>query len=324
MTRRHSRDIAMGTALDLARALSSRVALAMVGANVVVDDVDALVVLECVAFATWCLVGSWVMKTHGCVDQLWSVTPVVYVGTHAFASEGAAKTRLMVMFACACLWGGRLTHNFARKGGYSGEEDYRWGELRKHPLLRHRVAWEIFNVTFIAWYQNVLLLLISLPAAVARRSTEAFRLAGPDGLALVAWATCFCVEVAADEQQWRFQRSKRGLARKVKGWRDDYERGFLTHGLFSLSRHPNFWAEQGMWTCFAGFAAASLESKRFFTPVLTGAVLLILLFQGSTAFTESITARKYPDYEAYQKTTSRLLPLPRLRALPPPKAMKDE
>ena len=111
-------------------------------------------------------------------------------------------------------------------------------------------------MTFIAWYQNVLLLLISLPAAVARRSTEAFRLAGPDGTKpLIGEATaCFeSVEVAADEQQWRFQRSKRGLARKVKGWRDDYERGFLTHGLFSLSRHPNFWAEQGMWTCFSGF-----------------------------------------------------------------------
>jgi steroid 5-alpha reductase family enzyme len=314
--------IIMRDALDLAGAVATRVARAAVGAHASASDVDALVALECAAFATWCLVGSWVKGTYSFVDQLWSVTPVVYVGTYAFASEGVARTRLMVMFACACLWGGRLTHNFARKGGYSGEEDYRWGELRKHRLLRHRVAWEIFNVTFIAWYQNVLLLLIALPAAVAHRSTEPFELAGIDGVALAAWATCFCVEVAADEQQWRFQRSKRGFARKVKGWRDDYERGFLTHGLFSLSRHPNFWAEQGMWTCFAGFAAASLESKRFFTPVLTGAVLLILLFQGSTAFTESITARKYPDYEAYQKTTSRLMPFPRLRALPPPATKK--
>ncbi len=28
------------------------------------------------------------------------------------------------------LWGARLTFNFARKGGYSGTEDYRWPVLR--------------------------------------------------------------------------------------------------------------------------------------------------------------------------------------------------
>ena len=51
---------------------------------------------------------------------------------------------------------------------------------------------------------------------------------------------------------------------------------------------------------------------------LIGPILLILLFQGSTSFTEAITGKKYPDYKAYQDATSRLLPLPRRRALPPP------
>ena len=41
-----------------------------------------------------------------------------------------------------------------------------------------------------------------------------------------------------------------------------------------------------------------------------GAVLLVLLFQGSTRFTESITAGKYPEYAEYRKTTSALVPLP--------------
>jgi steroid 5-alpha reductase family enzyme len=41
-----------------------------------------------------------------------------------------------------------------------------------------------------------------------------------------------------------------------------------------------------------------------------GAVLLMLLFQGSTQFTESITLKKYPRYAEYQKVTSVLVPLP--------------
>jgi len=288
--------------------------------GVKLNPVDHLVVVEFLAFATWCLVGSWIWKTYSFVDQLWSVTPVVYVGTYAYHAGGtAAETRLTCMAVVVFCWGARLSYNFARKGGYSGEEDYRWAILRKNKLLSNPIIWQLFNVSFIAYYQHLLLLLISLPAAVAYRSKEAFNARGLDGVALGCWTVAFLIEVIADEQQWRFQRSKRGLAKKVKGWRDDYKRGFLTRGLFGFSRHPNFWAEQTIWVSFSIFAAASLRSKNLLTPVLIGPVLLILLFQGSTAFTESISAKKYPDYTHYQKATSRLLPLPRFRAMPPPK-----
>tara|TARA_R110002050_G_scaffold211687_1_gene347759 strand:- start:407 stop:712 length:306 start_codon:yes stop_codon:yes gene_type:complete len=41
---------------------------------------------------------------------------------------------------------------------------------------------------------------------------------------------------------------------------------------------------------------------------IAGAVLLTLLFQGSTDYTEKLTMKKYPQYAKYQKTTSRLIP----------------
>jgi len=289
---------------------------AVVGSSAILSDADALAMTECAGFAVYCLVMSWKFGTYSFVDQLWSVTPVVYVATYALS---ARTTRLWVMLGMVTLWGARLSYNFARKGGYSGEEDYRWAVLRKHRLLSNPIAWQLFNVSFIAFYQHLLLFLIALPAAAAARSKEAFDVRGADGVAIAVWTLAFLVEVVADEQQWRFQRSKRGKARKIRGWGDDYKRGFLTNGLFAWSRHPNFWAEQTMWVAFAGFAAASSKSKGFFTPWLTGAVLLILLFQGSTTFTERISAQKYPEYKAYQACTSRLLPLPRRRALPPPK-----
>jgi steroid 5-alpha reductase family enzyme len=46
------------------------------------------------------------------------------------------------------LWGGRLTYNFARKGGYKWhEEDYRWQHARK---LIPAIAWPVFEITFLA------------------------------------------------------------------------------------------------------------------------------------------------------------------------------
>ncbi len=43
---------------------------------------------------------------------------------------------------------------------------------------------------------------------------------------------------------------------------------------------------------------------------IAGPVLLSILFIGSTIFTESITASKYPGYAEYQRTTSMLVPWP--------------
>ena len=39
-----------------------------------------------------------------------------------------------------------------------------------------------------------------------------------------------------------------------------------------------------------------------------GAISYLLLFQGSTWFTELVTAGKYPDYKLYQKRTGKFLP----------------
>jgi steroid 5-alpha reductase family enzyme len=41
---------------------------------------------------------------------------------------------------------------------------------------------------------------------------------------------------------------------------------------------------------------------------VVGAVLLTLLFVGSTRFTESISLSRYPEYAEYQHRTSAVLP----------------
>lgn len=92
--------------------------------------------------------------------------------------------------------------------------------------------------------------------------------------------------------------------------------GFLTVGLFRYSRHPNFFFEQAQWWVFyaIGATAAVASGLGFFGGVLNwtivGPLLLTALFIGSTIFTESITASRYPEYAEYRRTTSMLVPLP--------------
>ncbi|MEO7123364.1 MAG: DUF1295 domain-containing protein, partial [Lacisediminihabitans sp.] len=103
---------------------------------------------------------SLVTHEHSWVDRLWSILPVVYLWVFA-AATGLQDARLTLMAVLVTLWGARLTFNFARKGGYTGTEDYRWAVLRTHMK-----PWqfEIFNLFFIVIYQNTILLLITLPA----------------------------------------------------------------------------------------------------------------------------------------------------------------
>jgi steroid 5-alpha reductase family enzyme len=255
-------------------------------------------IVLCAFFVVLCWGISIATGNYSQVDRLWSIAPPIYVGWFA-AQARFRDARLDLMLALAVLWGARLTYNFARKGGYrAGSEDYRW------PRLRARLGpagFQLFNATFIAPFQNAQLLLIALPAWVALERRAPL---GPLDVAIAgAFLVLLAGETIADQQQWRFQEAKR--ERRARG-----ETGpeFLTTGLFRYSRHPNFFCEQAMWWTFYLFSVAA--GGGWLNPSLAGPVLLTLLFQGSTAFTERMSLEKYPAYAEYQRTTSRLWPWP--------------
>ena len=94
------------------------------------------------------------------VDRMWSLLPETYVVIFAGFAH-FTNARLTIMAILTTLWGARLTFNFARKGGYRGVEDYRWGVLRDSMTTWQ---FQLFNFFFIVIYQNLLLVLIALPA----------------------------------------------------------------------------------------------------------------------------------------------------------------
>ncbi|GAA1966533.1 DUF1295 domain-containing protein [Agromyces allii] len=254
-----------------------------------------LALCAAITAATWIL--SVVTKEYSWVDRIWSIAPVAYVWV--FAVSSGFDARLVLMAALVTAWGARLTFNFARKGGYRpGGEDYRWSILRGRMP---RLGFAAFNLFFISIYQNALILLITLPA-----STVADAGGSPLGvwdavLALVFLA--FLVgETVADEQQWRFhawKASERAAGRTPTP-------GFLQSGLFAVSRHPNFFFEQAQWWVFYGFAIAATGVWLHWS--IAGAVLLTLLFIGSTVFTESISRGRHPGYDAYRARVSAIVP----------------
>ncbi|MHC5796629.1 DUF1295 domain-containing protein [Lacisediminihabitans sp. FW035] len=262
-----------------------------------------LVALVFVAACVFAQVASMLTGDNSWVDRLWSVLPVIYLWIFAGAA-GLQDPRLDLMAVLVTLWGARLTANFARKGGYTGGEDYRWAVLRSRMSTRR---FALFNLFFIVIYQNLLLVAITLPALTAFDNRGA-RFGAVDVALGILFLAFLAGETVADQQQWNFHQGKKA---EVAAGREPRPR-FLQSGLFRYSRHPNFFFEQAQWWTLFFFGAVAAGSVLQWT--VLGTVLLTALFVGSTIFTESLSLAKYPEYAEYQRTTSPSIPwFPRRR-----------
>ncbi|UKJ65156.1 DUF1295 domain-containing protein [Cellulosimicrobium cellulans] len=252
-------------------------------------------VAACVTLAAWVL--SLLTRDSSWVDRAWSIVPVAYVWILAAPS---GDPRALLVGVLVTLWGARLTFNFARRGGYTGLEDYRW------PILRARMRpwqYQVFQLVFICVAQNALLVAITLPVqTVTLHPTSAL---GPGDAVLTALFLGFLVlETAADQQQHAFHRERAAAAESGR----PLAVGFRTTGLFRYSRHPNYFGELGQWWVVFGFGA--IAAGTVVLPTVTGAVALTFLFVGSTLFTESLSVARHPRYADYRRSTSMIVPLP--------------
>lgn len=253
-----------------------------------------------------CFLVSTIAKNYSQVDKLWSTIPLAYVWVVAW--ESGFEPRLVLMAVLVSIWGIRLTYNFSRRGGYSlrfwtGDEDYRWAVLRAKPEFAAKWKWVIFNFLFISFYQMGLILLMTLPAV---RSMEGGPLTYADWILSVLLIALVIIELVADQQQWNFHKQKRMLKEKGGDLPEKYKKGFIDTGLWGIVRHPNYAAEQAIWIVFYFFSVAA--TGQWINWSVMGAILLVLLFLGSSNFSESISKGKYPAYADYLKRVPRFIP----------------
>ena len=240
-----------------------------------------------------------ITKDYSWIDRIWSILPVGYAWYYAYRSGFALAPCIVTILTT--FWGGRLTFNFARKGGYCGVEDYRWSVMRQK--IPNPVLWQLFNLFFISLFQSGLLVFFTYPIYSLTFYADGdlpvlFWIFAALGIALV------CFEFAADQQQWNFHTAKRAAAEQKDyppKYSGDVKNGFLSQGLFALSRHPNYFGELGFWWTI-WLTALSLT----WDPVgsgLFGPFVLTLVITGSTFLAESISSSKYPEYRNYKKKT---------------------
>lgn len=254
-----------------------------------------------------CFILGLVSKNYSWVDRIWSILPPVY--GFIWLSDFKDTPGYILLLLLILLWGIRLTVNFGIKGGYDFNwkegftgEDYRWDILQKK--MSHPFLFEIFNLFFISSFQLALIFMFTLPLYFYGKSGAPLGMT--QKILMAIQFLLLILESLADISQLKFYNR-----RKKSPWKENprYALGFNTFGLWKISRHPNYLCEISQWVMVSLILFSSIGELHWSG---LGSLVLILLFIGSTGFTESITKSKYSGYTEWTRYTAPWLPIPAL------------
>jgi len=236
---------------------------------------------------------SWLVslrtRNAGIVDVGWAASFTVCVAIFCAVSD-APRAQIVPLTIMVCAWSLRLTFYLVVRGAAGADEEGRYATLRRRWAPHANRAFFVFFQAQ-ALLTAILCVAIVLPFRAPARG-EGFRLAS-----MILFAIALVGEATADAQLRAFKRdrSNRGKVCDV--------------GLWSWSRHPNYFFECCIWIAYAIY---SLPSEYGALAFLGPAIILasILRVTGIPA-TEAQAIRSKGDlYRAYQARTSAFVPWP--------------
>ncbi len=232
---------------------------------------------------------SYLMRTERFFDLTGGATYIL-VAVLAASLSTPVDARSALLVGLVVVWAGRLSTFLFRRVRRAGKDD-RFDEL-KTSFLRFLNVWTIQGL----W--------VSLTAAAALAAITLTSKVGLDVFALLGlcvWLVGFAIEAAADLQKSRFRADSSNKGR------------FISSGLWSWSRHPNYFGEITLWIGVAIIALPALQGWQWVTLISPAFVFLLLTRVSGIPLLEKKAEETWggqQDYEEYKARTSILVPFP--------------
>jgi steroid 5-alpha reductase family enzyme len=247
----------------------------------------------CCAFiflAQWLIfIPSYIFETEHYFDLTGSLTYVsVMLLAILFTVDISLRDVLLALFVW--IWAFRLgSFLFIRvkKAGSDGRFD-----LMKKDFWWFLMTWTIQGL----WVFLTLAMALAAITSESKMAIDIFAIVGT-----LIWIFGFSIEVIADQQKTNF---KDDPANKDK---------FITVGLWSWSRHPNYFGEMVLWIGIALIAFPVLIGWQLVALISPIFVIFLLTRISGVTMLESRGYKKWGDdeeYKNYIKNTSVLIPLP--------------
>lgn len=249
----------------------------------------ALAVIGAFAVQIIVWIPSAILQTERFFDLTGSATfLLITVGLLALAP--APDARSWVLAGMVVVWALRLGGFLFTRVLRSGSDD-RFDEIKTGPLRFLRV-W-IVQGLWVSVTASAAWIAISVPAA----SRAPLEWIGAIGIAV--WVIGFVIEVVADAQKSRFRA-------------DAANRGaFISTGLWSRSRHPNYFGEILLWIGVMIVAAPVLSGWQWIALLSPILVTLLLTRVSGIPLLEAKADKHWggePAYEEYKARTPVLVP----------------
>jgi steroid 5-alpha reductase family enzyme len=302
MTQAHNRKNATPTGngklllfIMIAVQFASLIALAgsQGGARTTVLGLDIPVFALCamLAFAlNWLIfLPSYLAQTEHYFDLTGSLTFVTVILT-ALALSPEQDWRAALLAVLVCVWATRLGGFLflrVRKDGSDGRFD-----TIKPNFTRFLLTWTL---------QAVWVFVSSAAALAAITASRRVELDATAIIGLIMWLTGFVIEVVADAQKRAFRADAANQGK------------FISSGLWSWSRHPNYFGEILLWIGIAVIALPALAGWQLAALISPVFITLLITRISGVPMLEARAEKRWgddPAFQAYKTQTSRLIPRP--------------
>ena len=244
--------------------------------------VAAAFIIQWLAF-----IPAYLRQTERFYDLTGSLTYIAVTVMLMLLTPGI-DARGFLLAALVLVWAARLGSFLFRRISKAGKDD-RFDEI-KPSFVRFLSTWTMQGI----W--------VAFTAAAAWVAMTSANRVGLDWFALIGllvWIAGFGIEAVADRQKGRFSADP---ANKGK---------FISTGLWSKSRHPNYFGEILLWVGVAIIALPVLQGWQWVALISPVFVALLITKVSGVPHLEKKADKKWggqADYEEYKKNTPVLIP----------------
>jgi steroid 5-alpha reductase family enzyme len=260
----------------------------------VVFGIPILFICVAIAFIIQWLafIPAYIQQTEKFYDLVGSIT-YLSVTWIAVLLSPVVDLRSWLLLAIISIWAIRLGTFLFRRVRAAGE-DRRFREV-KTSFVRFLIYWTVQGL----WVSLTLAAALAAITSMTRLDLGIYAFFG-----FLLWVVGFSIEVIADRQKSKFRVDPNNANK------------FINTGLWSWSRHPNYFGEILLWVGVAIIAIPVLSGWQWLTLISPIFVAILLTRVSGIPILEKLADEKWggqTEYEDYKANTPVLIPRPPVR-----------
>ena len=236
---------------------------------------NLILLIFCIQWVSF--IPAFIFQTEKFYDLTGSITYLTAVFYTLYVT-GSNNLSDLIIVACVAVWAIRLG-SFLFMRIHKAGEDRRFRTIKPN-FTRFLMTWTLQGM----WVSMCLLCVLTALSSYSGVIMNSIFFIG-----LIVFILGLSIEIIADYQKTVFRRN---IENKDK---------FITTGLWSLSRHPNYFGEILLWTGIAIMSISSLQGLQYITLISPIFVYVLLVYISGVRMLEAQAEKKWGHLDSFRE-----------------------